>query len=175
MAIGNRIPTKLKLGGRFCWNCYNFEDRRDIDGVVLCAGGHTPGICCEDFIARDENLREVDTMEIKLNGWFCWNCGNFEDRRGIDGVLLCARDHSPEGGCEDFIDRDKKLRDIANNNRHERVIVKAVLMENKNPMNYAGNLKKHDIKSKKPKRIQVKKTERANYDKGLCHGKGRCK
>lgn len=109
-----------------------------MDGVVLCARGHSPGtLYCEDFIARDENLIESGVMEIKLNGRFCWNCNNFEDRREIDGVLLCAKGHCPEGRCEDFIDRDKKLREITNNNRHERAIAKAILMENKNSIHRA--------------------------------------
>lgn len=144
----------LKLSGRLCWNCYNFEDRRDIDGAVLCARGHAPGTYCEDFIARDENPRGANVIEIKLNGRFCWNCHNFEDRRGIDGVLLCANGHCPEGGCEDFIYRDKKMRDIANSNRHERVIVKAILMENKNPINYASSLQNTTLKLKNRKEFK---------------------
>jgi len=63
-----------KMNHRFCWNCYNFEDRRDIDGVVLCAKGHTPGTTCEEFAEREDKL-----IEIRLNGHFCWNCCNFED------------------------------------------------------------------------------------------------
>lgn len=117
-----------KLNERFCWNCYNFEDRRDIDGVVLCVKGHTPRTCCEDF-------DEVNT-ERRLNGRFCWNCVNFEDRRDIDGAILCAKGHYPGGNCDEFVGRDKKFRDITNNSRYERAIVKGILME-KNLENYS--------------------------------------
>jgi len=120
------------LNHRFCWNCYNFEDRRDIDGVVLCAKGHTPGTTCEDFVEREERL-----MEIRLNGRFCWNCCSFEDRRKIDGALLCTRGHRPEGNCDEFVDRNGKLREINNNNRHERALVKAIIMANKNPVKHS--------------------------------------
>jgi hypothetical protein len=118
---------------RFCWNCYNFEDRRDIDEVVLCMKGHTPGTTCEDFVEREEKL-----MEIRLNGNFCWDCCNFEDRREIDRALLCARGHRPEGNCDEFVNRNGKLREIDNNNRHERALVKAISMANKNPVNHIG-------------------------------------
>jgi len=129
------------LDGGFCWNCYNFEDRRDIDGTVLCAKGHVPETTCEDFMARNKKSRQVNVMEIELNGWFCWNCNNFEDRRDIDGALLCTKGHRPEGGCEDFAGRYEKLREISDNNRYERVLVKAILMENKNPTSYSVSLR----------------------------------
>ena len=134
---------EINLDHRFCWNCYNFEDRRDIDGVVLCAKGHTPGTTCKDFVEREERL-----MEIRLNGRFCWNCCNFEDRREIDGALLCAKGHYPEGNCEDFVGRERKLRGITNNNRHERVIVKAILMANRNPKNHSISLQNLILKWK---------------------------
>lgn len=120
------------MNHRFCWNCYNFEDRRDIDGVVLCAKGHTPGTTCDDFVQGEDR-----STEIRLNGHFCWNCCNFEDRREIDGVILCAKGQHPEGNCDEFLDRNGKLREITNNNRHERVFVKAIVMENRNPVNHS--------------------------------------
>ena len=105
------------MNERFCANCYNFEDRRDIDGVVLCAKGYNPETCCKDFVDREKKLRGAKVMENRLNGRFCWNCDNFEDRRHIDGALLCAKGHHPKGNCEDFVDRNKKSRDTTNNNR----------------------------------------------------------
>lgn len=123
------------MNRRFCWTCYNFEERRDIDGVALCTKGHTPGTNCEDFIEREERL-----IEIRLNGRFCWNCRNFEDRRDIDGVLLCAKGHRPEGNCDDFVDRAKKSMEIANTNRYERAVIKAIVMENRNSANFSISL-----------------------------------
>lgn len=112
----------------FCWNCYNFEDRRDIDGVVLCAKGHAPRTPCEDFVEREEPVK------IGSNSRLCLNCRNFEDRRETDEALLCARGHCPEGSCEDFINKGRKLGNIANNNRYERVTVRGILMSNTNAL-----------------------------------------
>ena len=76
----------------------------------------------------------------KMNHRFCWNCHNFEDRRDIDDVILCVKGHHPEGNCDEFADRNGKLREITNNNRHERVLAKALVMANKNPINYSINM-----------------------------------
>jgi len=100
------------MGGKLvCWNCYNFEDRRDIDGTVLCSKNHVPGICCEEFEVRDEGLNRD-----RLNVRFCLECRNFEDRRGIDGMAVCAKNHRPGVSCEDFIDRFEKLGEIRTQN-----------------------------------------------------------
>jgi len=48
---------------------------------------------------------------------------------------LCAKGHHPEGNCDEFVDRNGKLREITNNNRHERVVVKAIIIGNKNSTN----------------------------------------
>jgi hypothetical protein len=40
------------LKTRFCLECENFEDRGEIDGNVVCAENHRPGISCEDFKDR---------------------------------------------------------------------------------------------------------------------------
>lgn len=140
------------MNQRFCWNCYNFEDRRGIDGAALCAKGHVPGTICEDFVEREEGL-----MEIRLNGHFCCNCRNFEDRREIDGVLLCAKGHYPEGNCEDFVDRERKLRDVTNNNRHERVFVKAIKMGNKYPINHSISMQNLLLKWKNSREGKIVK------------------
>jgi len=34
---------------RFCLECKNFEDRMEIDGSVVCAKNHRPGVSCPDF------------------------------------------------------------------------------------------------------------------------------
>lgn len=133
-----RVPCMAEndMNHRFCWNCYNFEDRRDIDGVVLCTKGHSPGTICEEFVERDDC-----SMGIRLNGHFCWNCSSFEDRKGIDGAILCARGHYPEGNCDEFLDKNHRLVEIANNHRQERVFVKAILMADMNPINHSTSMK----------------------------------
>jgi len=84
-----------KMDHKFCWNCYNFEDRRDIEGVVRCDKGHTPGTTCKDFVAREDKF-----IEISYNS--CWNCCNFEDRRDIEGVVVCYKRHRPKTNCDDY-------------------------------------------------------------------------
>ncbi len=49
----------------------------------------------------------------KLNVKFCSNRYNFEDRRDLDRSMVCAGGHPIEGNCEDFIDRNQKLRTCA--------------------------------------------------------------
>ncbi len=107
---------------RFCKDCYNFEDRRDIDGTVICAKNHVPGVCCEDFIVKDESLKET-----RLNTRFCSECANFEDRWTIDGTVICARNHSPGISCEDFVDRLEKLTKICTQNHIKTAMVEHYL------------------------------------------------
>lgn len=85
---------------RFCLECENFEDRAEIDGNVVCARNHRPGVSCEDFKDKFANMRMV-----KLKTRFCLECENFENREEIDGTVLCARLHRPGVSCEDFKDR----------------------------------------------------------------------
>lgn len=107
---------------KFCRECYNFEDRRDIDGTVACAKNHSPGVCCEDFMAKDENLRET-----RLSARFCSECVHFEDRASVDGTVLCARRHSPGVSCEDFVDKLEKLTKICGDNHIKTAIVEHYL------------------------------------------------
>jgi len=88
------------LKARFCLECKNFEDRNEIDGVVLCARGHEPKIACPEFQDRIEELRKT-ASETR----FCYECKNFEDRIEIDGNVLCAKGHEPGISCPDFQDR----------------------------------------------------------------------
>ena len=37
---------------RFCLECENFEDRTNLDGNVVCAKNHGPGVSCQDFQDR---------------------------------------------------------------------------------------------------------------------------
>jgi len=114
-------------GKLVCWNCYNFEDRRDLDGTVLCARNHVPGICCEEFKVRDEGLNRD-----RLNVRFCLECCNFEDRRGIDGTVVCAKNHRPGVNCEDFIDRFEKLREIRTQNHIRTSLIEHYLYATSN-------------------------------------------
>ncbi len=107
---------------RFCRDCYNFEDRRDIDGTVVCAKNHSPGVCCEDFVVRDEGLRET-----RLNVRFCSECIHFEDREDIDGNALCARNHNPGVGCEDFVDKLEELAKTCSHGHIKTAIVEHYL------------------------------------------------
>jgi len=85
---------------RFCVECKNFEDRVEIDGVVLCARGHHPGVACREFQDRFEGAKATASKTR-----FCIECKNFEDRTDIDGVVVCARGHYPGVSCPEFQDR----------------------------------------------------------------------
>ena len=37
---------------RFCLECENFDDRKEIERVVVCAKGHKSGTSCPDFKDR---------------------------------------------------------------------------------------------------------------------------
>ena len=40
-----------------CRDCANFEDRRDIDGVALCARNAGPYVCGDDFQPKHETMK----------------------------------------------------------------------------------------------------------------------
>jgi hypothetical protein len=77
-----------------CRDCANFEDRRDIERVAICAMHHGPSVCCPEFKPRN---RKTDPN--KLYGRFCLKCANFEN---VDGVPICAKDHRPGVACGAF-------------------------------------------------------------------------
>jgi len=85
---------------RFCLECKNFEDRKEVDEVILCARGHRPSVSCPDFQDKFEGLRETSSKTR-----FCLECKNFEDRKDIDGTALCAKGHRPGVTCAEFQDR----------------------------------------------------------------------
>jgi len=85
------------LRTRFCLECNNFEDRSEIDGFVVCARGHRPGVSCPEFQDKFEGLRKTASKTR-----FCLECDNFEE---IDGVVICARGHRPNVSCLEFQDR----------------------------------------------------------------------
>jgi len=82
---------------RFCVECKNFEDRKEIDDIVVCARGHRPGVSCPEFQDKFEGLRNTASKTR-----FCLECKNFEE---IDGIVFCARGHRPGVSCPEFQDR----------------------------------------------------------------------
>jgi len=100
---------------RFCRDCANFEDRRDIDGVALCKMNIGPYVCCEEF----EPGHEI----INANGLynrFCVECANFED---VNGTPLCAKNHTPKIACDAFQSRLEKLNVTRQNNHMKTALV----------------------------------------------------
>jgi hypothetical protein len=90
-------------------DCANFEDRRDIEKVAICAMHYGPSVCCPEFKPRNKK-----TDADKLYNRFCLNCANFEN---VDGIPICARDHRPGIACSAFRSkkpekRRKKLKQI---------------------------------------------------------------
>ncbi|MCX8170895.1 MAG: hypothetical protein N3E47_02825 [Candidatus Bathyarchaeota archaeon] len=102
---------------RLCRDCANFEERRDIDGAVLCMKNHNPKIWCEDFEPKDGGVNKR-----RLYMMSCPECVNFEDN---DGYPICARGHKPGVACEDFMDRFRKMNRVRQNNQ-----IRAVLLIN---------------------------------------------
>ncbi len=82
---------------RSCRDCANFEDRRDIDKVALCALPNGPHVCCEEFKLREDS-RNPDTLYNR----FCIDCANFEE---VNGISICAKHHSPGVSCDGFKNR----------------------------------------------------------------------
>jgi len=77
-----------------CRDCVNFEDRRDIERVAICAMHHGPSVCCPEFKPRS---RKTDTN--RLYDRFCLKCANFEN---VEGIPICAKDHRPGVACGAF-------------------------------------------------------------------------
>ena len=77
-----------------CRDCANFEDRRGMEGVALCAMHHGPSVCCPEFkpLHGKKNAN-------KLYNRFCLKCANYEN---IDGISICARDRRPGIACAAF-------------------------------------------------------------------------
>jgi len=85
------------LRTRFCVECKNFEDRKEIDDIVMCVRGHRPGVSCLEFQDKFEGLKNTASKTR-----FCLECKNFEE---IDGIVFCARGHRPGVSCLEFQDR----------------------------------------------------------------------
>ncbi len=77
-----------------CRDCVNLEDRRDIEGIAICAMHHGPSVCCQEFRPRNDRVNVNNSYER-----FCLNCANCDD---VFGVPVCARDHRPGRACGAF-------------------------------------------------------------------------
>lgn len=108
-----------------CRDCANFEDRRDIDDIALCAENIGPRVCCEEFELRDEAVNED-----RLYNRFCLECANFEE---IDNVPTCAMNHTPGVACEAFVDRFEVLKATRQSNHIKTAVVVHVLNGHPNP------------------------------------------
>ncbi len=98
---------------RFCRDCLNFEDRREIDGTVLCTENMRPFICCEEF--------QPKYAETNLNGSrdrFCFKCISFEN---INDIVLCSKNHQPEVACKGFRSTFEKFKATRRNTRLKNV------------------------------------------------------
>jgi len=82
-----------------CKDCANFEDRRDIEGVALCAMHHGPSICCQEFQPRSAKV-DPDNLSER----FCVNCSSYEE---VYGIAICAKDHRPQIACSAFQRKNK--------------------------------------------------------------------
>lgn len=100
---------------RFCRDCANFEDRRDIDGTALCAKNMGPYVCCEEFEPKHKSINEN-----RLYNQFCVECANFED---VNGFPICAKNHTPGVACDEFKGKIEKLNVTQQNNRMKTALV----------------------------------------------------
>ncbi len=108
---------------RFCRDCANFEDRRDIDGIVLCAQLYGPFTCCEEFELKDKSLSGK-----RMYNRFCAECVNFQE---IGRIPVCAKGNSPGIACESLVERFKKLKVVKQNNQAKTALLIYTLTDNK--------------------------------------------
>jgi len=110
---------------KFCRDCANFEERRDVDGTVLCAKNVGPYVSCEEFEPRDEIINTK-----KFYNQFCVECVNFED---VNSIPLCAKNHTPGIACAQFRNRFEKLKATRQNNHMKAVLLIHAANEYSNP------------------------------------------
>jgi hypothetical protein len=85
-----------------CRDCANFEDRRELDGIAICAGHSGPSVSCLEFEPRMQGK-----VARKLYDRFCLKCVNFEN---VDGIAVCAKDHRPGIACAAFRNKRKRRK-----------------------------------------------------------------
>jgi hypothetical protein len=110
---------------RSCRDCANFEERRDIDGAVLCAQNIGPFVSCEEFEPRDKTLNVN-----KCYNRFCIECVNYEETNEIS---VCKKNHNPGVACDMFKDRFEKLEITRQNNHMKAVLLVQAVSKPSNP------------------------------------------
>lgn len=110
---------------RFCRDCANFEDRRDIDDIALCKRNQGPNACCEEFEPRDEGVNKD-----RLYNKFCSECANFQE---IDGTPICAKNHTPGVACEEYVDRFDVLNATRQSNNMKIALMAHAIKSYSNP------------------------------------------
>ncbi len=100
---------------RFCRDCANFEERRDVDDTVLCRKNAGPYMCCENFEPKDKN---INTRRLYHKS--CAECINFEE---INGLPICAKSRGPGVACQGFKSRFERLKATRHNNHVKTVLV----------------------------------------------------
>jgi hypothetical protein len=118
---------------RSCRDCANFEDRRDIDKVAMCALHSGPHVCCEEFNPRDDSKNQYNVYNR-----FCSECANFED---IHGISVCARIHSPGIACGGFRSKLLESSTIQQDNLMKTTLLEYMIKEN-NPESMPASLLK---------------------------------
>lgn len=116
---------------KFCRDCANFEDRRDIDGTTLCAKYIRPYVCCEEFEPRYESINAN-----KLYDRFCVECINFEN---VNEIPLCAKNHTPGVACDEFKNKFEKLN-VTRQNNHMKTVLVVYAATNHNSKHTPGSL-----------------------------------
>ena len=110
---------------KFCRDCANFEERRDLDGTALCKKKIGPYICCEDFEIRDLVLNSD-----RLYHRFCVECLNFQE---INETPTCGRGHVPGIACQEFTSRLRRLNVTRQNNHMKTALIVHAAKENRCP------------------------------------------
>jgi hypothetical protein len=109
-----------------CRDCVNFEDRRDIDKVAICALHSGPHVCCEEFKPREQRKNPYN-----LYNRLCVECANFED---INGIPVCARIHSPGIACGGFKSRLRESSTIQQDNLMKTALVEYIIKNGPKPI-----------------------------------------
>ncbi len=86
--------TELKS----CRDCANFEDRREIERIAICAMNYGPSVCCPEFKPRSSKVRKG------IYDRFCSKCTDFQV---VNDIPICGKDHRPGVACGSF--REKNL------------------------------------------------------------------
>ena len=98
---------------RFCRDCANYEERRDIDGTALCKK-QEPSICRDEFSGK-----EIVHGERYYNR-ACPECKHFEV---IKDTPLCTKNHEPGVACGEFFDRLEALKPIQQHNMMKTILL----------------------------------------------------